>query len=270
MFSVVGHGDVMKNAKADFTIGTFNTYGFSKLRKDTKYNPDKVGQIVKQNFSKLSGIDILCVQESNALSSKALDIALQLPYSHQYSTQGAMVYSKYPIVDKGSIRFSNETNSCVWVDLKTPTKDLRVYCLHLQSNRISKDAGQLAKKPNLDEKRTWKKIKSILRNYSKYSKFRANEAKIVKEHTKSSPTPVIIAGDFNDHPLSFTYQQLSDGLEDSFVKRGSGIGSTYNGIIPFLRIDYILADPSIQILTHDIIDQNLSDHKMILTKIKMK
>ena len=34
---------------------------------------------------------------------------------------------------------------------------------------------------------------------------RANESKKIKNHIKSSPFPVIVCGDLNDTPISFTY-----------------------------------------------------------------
>jgi endonuclease/exonuclease/phosphatase family metal-dependent hydrolase len=75
-----------------------------------------------------------------------------------------------------------------------------------------------------------------------------------------SPYPVIAAGDFNDTPLSYTYSILSNKMRDVFYERGKGIGTTYSGKIPFLRIDYILTDLCFTPLKFSIIKKKYSDH----------
>ena len=50
---------------------------------------------------------------------------------------------------------------------------------------------------------------------------------------------MILCGDFNDTPLSYTYRQLSRKLTDSFIEKGRGIGNTYIGEFPSFRICYI-------------------------------
>lgn len=267
VFYFVGQGGNAIPDKRDLSIASFNTFGFKKLKEQYKYDYPKMAQVVNERLDAYGQIDILCVQESNSFSSKVLDLALKIPYSHQYSKQGAMVYSRFPILDKGSIRFSNETNSCVWTDIQTPNKVIRVYCVHLQSNRVSTDTENLMDQHELDDKRTWNRIGSILKNYKKFSKYRANEAQAVHNHAVKCSYPVIIAGDFNDHPLSYTYRIMSEGYTDTFIKKGNGNGKTYKSFIPFLRIDYIMADTSFAIQSHQIIDPNLSDHKMILSRI---
>ena len=83
---------------------------------------------------------------------------------------------------------------------------------------------------------------------------------------KKSPYPTIICGDFNDTPLSYTYQRLSEKKYDAFIKSGNGIGTTFIKI-PSLRIDYILYDKefiSSKFITHQ---NELSDHRAISCKI---
>ena len=53
---------------------------------------------------------------------------------------------------------------------------------------------------------------------------------------------MIVAGDFNDTPVSYTYRKIRKGLNDSFVTSGYGAGFTYRGNYPPNRIDYILYD----------------------------
>jgi endonuclease/exonuclease/phosphatase (EEP) superfamily protein YafD len=81
----------------------------------------------------------------------------------------------------------------------------------------------------------------------------------------TSPYPIILCGDFNDTPTSFTYKQLSEGLNDSFANAGLGIGQTYNGKFPALRIDYILYSPELEIVNFKTSEVSLSDHYPIIS-----
>jgi endonuclease/exonuclease/phosphatase family metal-dependent hydrolase len=54
--------------------------------------------------------------------------------------------------------------------------------------------------------------------------------------------PTILTGDFNDTPFSYTYREFKKHLNDAFVEKGKGFGTTYNGDLPAYRIDYIFYD----------------------------
>jgi endonuclease/exonuclease/phosphatase family metal-dependent hydrolase len=54
------------------------------------------------------------------------------------------------------------------------------------------------------------------------------------------------------------------------LKKGFGIGLTFMGLSPTLRIDYILADDRWDIKAWESVDENLSDHHMILSDLLLK
>jgi endonuclease/exonuclease/phosphatase family metal-dependent hydrolase len=82
----------------------------------------------------------------------------------------------------------------------------------------------------------------------------------VKEKVNLSPYPVIVAGDFNDTPVSYSYRKIRKGLNDSFVSSGYGAGFTYRGKYPPNRIDYILYDNSLDCKVFNIFRIRYSDH----------
>jgi endonuclease/exonuclease/phosphatase (EEP) superfamily protein YafD len=43
----------------------------------------------------------------------------------------------------------------------------------------------------------------------------------------------------NETPISYSYNQFEKNINDIFLEFGRGSGSTYNGIFPAYRIDYI-------------------------------
>jgi endonuclease/exonuclease/phosphatase family metal-dependent hydrolase len=89
---------------------------------------------------------------------------------------------------------------------------------------------------------------------------RAEQAATLKASISISPYPVIVCGDFNDPPGSFTYHTVSGGLKDSFVESGKGTANTYNGKLPSFRIDYILYSPVFKSYNFKVTNIDHSDH----------
>ena len=76
-------------------------------------------------------------------------------------------------------------------------------------------------------------------------------------------------GDLNDTPFSYTYQQLGNLLNDQFKAKGLGVGITYAGKLPGLKIDYIFADDNFNALSHQIIRTKISDHFPVISRMKL-
>jgi endonuclease/exonuclease/phosphatase family metal-dependent hydrolase len=99
---------------------------------------------------------------------------------------------------------------------------------------------------------------------------RGLQADIVRSQSDSVLYPSIICGDFNDVPTSYTYFHIRYSRQDAFLEKGLGVGRTYNSLAPMLRIDYILPDTSFTVQQFDMVDENLSDHAMLVTDLKLK
>ncbi len=98
---------------------------------------------------------------------------------------------------------------------------------------------------------------------------RAGQTDIVKQTLAVSPHPYIITGDFNDVPNSYTYFTIkSNGLQDAFLQKGFGIGRTFTGIAPTLRIDYILPTEDFRVLQFNRFVKDYSDHYMLLADVR--
>jgi endonuclease/exonuclease/phosphatase (EEP) superfamily protein YafD len=69
-----------------------------------------------------------------------------------------------------------------------------------------------------------------------------------------------LCGDFNDTPVSYSYNQLTKNLGDSFTGSGRGLGATYIGRLPSYRIDYILHSEDLTPLNFQVSKIRLSDH----------
>jgi endonuclease/exonuclease/phosphatase family metal-dependent hydrolase len=93
---------------------------------------------------------------------------------------------------------------------------------------------------------------------------------MAKEMMNLSPHPYLLCADLNDVPNSYTYFTVRGTKQDAFLKKGFGIGRTFSGLAPTLRIDYIFPDNNFRILQFNRITKRLSDHYMLVADLELK
>ncbi len=215
----------------------------------------------------VASLDILCLQEANAFPKDFFKKYLPSYYTNSKDGLIDLIYSRYPILDSGEIPLKLKYNTCSWVDIKHPKQTIRVYCVHLHSNKISNHTDKILEQNGLEDKEAWSNVKYILSSYNFASKERVDEIRKIRSHLEKSPHPVILSGDFNDTPESYIYNQLTKDLKDAFVESASGLGYSYAGPIPMLRIDFTFIDPSLKALDHRVVRKKYSDHYPIISTL---
>jgi endonuclease/exonuclease/phosphatase family metal-dependent hydrolase len=179
---------------------------------------------------------------------------------------GIVTLSKFPIINKGDIVHPASSSLSIFSDLLIGNDTFRIFNNHLQSFRLQRMERSFLRELTeaSDEKETLNEIITISTSLKNGFIRRAAQAKAVKEAINSSPFPVIVAGDFNDTPVSYSYRKIRKGLFDAFVSAGYGAGFTYKGKYPPNRIDYILYDNALECRQFDIIKIKYSDHYPIV------
>lgn len=259
-----------------YNVKLFNLYNW----KNNKNIRDDIFDILNEEQA-----DILCLQEfyrENTNAFKTLDTLLEfLPTKHyheEYSKTlngkyffGIATFSKYPIINKGKFEFSGSDNICIYTDVLINNDTVRIYNNHLESIRLDEhdynfiDSIEL----KIDNKRI-EGVKTISKRLKNAYKKRALQVDTISKHIQSCPFSAIICGDFNDTPISYSYHKMKKGLYDSFKESGSGIGSTYSGNLPSLRIDYIFHSKNLESVYYNKIKKEYSDHYPIVSVLEFK
>lgn len=174
---------------------------------------------------------------------------------------GENVYEKY-------INAGNGSFACL-VNLQGDT--VLLVNNHLQSNAISiEEKNEYSNAiTKYDRDRMTASGRILLSRLSNAAAKRAEQVNslcmLIKEYEKYD---IILAGDLNDTPVSYTCQQLSRHLKSSFVESGNGMGISFNRKAFPVRIDHIYVSKTFE--THSThIDKSIksSDHRPIITNI---
>ncbi|HCV16361.1 MAG TPA: hypothetical protein DF637_08515 [Rikenellaceae bacterium] len=181
------------------------------------------------------------------------------PYSHihvgDHLEIGMALFSKYPIISAEKIKFEDSGNGVILADILFRGDTIRIINVHLQTTGLSGIKRINAK--NI--------INSLGGNLIK----RSGQAKYLRELIDKTKYPLIICGDFNDVPQSFTYHTIIGAdLTDSFKKAGSGIGGTFSKTMGLLRIDYIFHSKHFKSMEFKLDKSKFSDHRAIFSLLE--
>ncbi len=224
-----------------FTATTFNVRVFNAYQDPKGKNGMASGMTawVKQHPT-----DIWCFQEFyNQDTSRVFSMTRQLirggfkahvvpsVVDRSGAEFGLAIFSQFPIVKKGRVVFGEKSlNQAIYADLDTGQDTLRVINIHLESMHL--DSEQIVDMKNFQESST-----ALIRRLKRGMIMRSSQVEALEKYISTSPYPVLLCGDLNDMPYSYTYQRLRSLLGSAFETAGSGFGFTYNGPLFFLRID---------------------------------
>lgn len=150
-------------------------------------------------------------------------------------------------------------------------KTIRIFNCHMASLRLSEKQLGAVSKSNIDSERA----EALRSTYSKTMDAfvrRAVEVRELAQAVTASPYPVIVCGDFNDTPISYTYSHLmkaqpqGDTMGPLSEARHSAhlkMRRTFRRKLPPLQIDYIIKSGAIRTWGYEDHDWAWSDHRAV-------
>ena len=181
---------------------------------------------------------------------------------NDYEGYGQAIFSKYPIVNKGTIvQNSYGVNRIIYADIKREADTIRIYNVHLRSFALQDEDKEFIQQSPSEQVKDEKKTIKLGRKLKKAFTNRSEQAKTLLNHIEHECSyNYVIMGDFNDTPMSYSVNLLGKNTHNAFAEKGFGWGVTHFGILPIFQIDYIMCDNKIKIEDYGILKEKLSDH----------
>lgn len=268
-----------KPIEGTITIVTYNVNSFNK---------ETSGHTCKEiaAYLKRQQADIICFQElgiNSTFTADSIKAAMnEWPYSYipqatdSLSLLRLAVFSKFPIGERELITYPNSRNSSLWCNIDINGKTFRLFNNHLQTTQASANKLHLAKAMHrqLPEEEKYEEVKyagihlldELYHNFLK----RSIQANVVKQCINESPYPVLVCGDFNSLPSSYSYYTVKGKqLKDGFKECGHGYMYTYRYFRHLLRIDYILYSNEVEGVSYFSPKLMFSDHNPVVIRVRL-
>ena len=246
----------------DIRVATLNAFGFRRLG-STPLTAYGIASAMKREQ-----VDVFCLQEfpeerEFPADSIARLFASRMPY--YVAQSGQAILSRFPILDHRYVRFPDSGNDYLRADLRVGGDTVRVFSVHLQTSGISGLRHRFRKDYDRNAP-----VERVIVELERNSRIRAQQVREIRAIIDSTRYPVILAGDFNDTPSSYTYRRLKGGMTDGFQAVGNGFGGTFRYLGGVLRIDYVFYDDKFEGVDYYMPADDLSDHKAVVAELRLK
>lgn len=246
----VDRDNIATNNGSTLTLLTYNTLNF---RDNEGIYPNDTNRtmstIIRYNA------DIVCLQEvrweaqlyRNHVTQSQMDtIKRMYPYRLMYTRMGESILSKYPFREIKLNHRQWRSGDFKAYEVSLDSTRITLFNCHLQSIMLSDDDKMLYHditqlKEGLKSKDEISRAgKLLISKLSKAFKVRAEQARQLRHHIDETKGNVIVAGDFNDVPLSYAYHTIKGkDLTDAYATCATGPTITFNDNRFYFHIDHI-------------------------------
>ena len=195
--------------------------------------------------------DIVCLQEDSypkqdgqALMDGLYDYSDTLRMYSETLSNSIGIYSRYPILKRERIVYPSRANGSMAYYLQIDGDTIIVINNHFESNHLTltdRENYHEIIKGDVDKDTAKRQSRLLLDKISSASAIRAPQAdsvaRFINHHRHY---PIIVCGDFNDNPISYTRRTVSCDLTDCYAATGRGPGFSFNQQAFYVRIDNIL------------------------------
>ena len=177
------------------------------------------------------------------------------------------------VVDQEALVLGVERDADVSLALRTHLRwrgrDAVLYNVHLRS------FGEA--KPWADADFRWTTPATwlpYLRRYRTAYAQRGDDVEEIARRVEGEVYPVVVTGDFNSTADNWTYRRLrtagADRTDAFQAVGGWRWGRTYRADRPFVRIDYVLADPAFEVTSARTAPTTFSDHRPVRVTLRWR
>lgn len=259
--------------KGCLKVMTYNVLGFNNWERDED------GKLVIPRYLLSVKPDIIALQESgNENKEKRKEVEQELKkggYHIEWAEQEKLsmaCVSRFPIVKQETVCNHYYNGAMAFFLLTAPRDTLIVINVHLQSMGLSqedrKNYKQIVMNPqDADEV---KGKRAIVKKIVDATYERAHQADTVANYVaRHDDKKIILMGDINDTPVSYTHHRFTENLTDVYRATGNGFGRSFHLDAIYVRIDHIFCSSHFKPFSARV-DQTVpfSDHYPVTVYLK--
>lgn len=238
-----------------YNVRQFNQYGWA----EDQDIPEKISAFIQEQDA-----DVVAMQE---YYTGELNIARSFPHKYinlkeKNAEFGLAIFSKYPIIESGSLNFpTRSNNNAIYADIFKGGDTIRVINVHLQSFGLKPDLN------NMEKQHT----KQVFLGMGQTFVRQERQMNMVRDLIRNTNHKSLILGDLNNTAYSYIYREIRDeGFNDAYKEAGNGFGRTFEINLLPLRIDFILPEIGLEVLNFETFDQvPYSDHHPLTAKLRL-
>ena len=267
------------NEKSQEGTQTFSLLTYNIMHGIDEENPESDSGATMQYILN-SNADIAVLQEINQLEPYDLyttplhlidSLKAQYPYRLSDPVNSLSILSKFPVSysrDAGP----KTAYDCIYT-VNIHGRKVSIVNTHLASYKFSDNERDVVSDISSvgSAKSSLKRFKgSILSKMKQSFRYRAEESEKLRAQLDSLSGSVIICGDFNDVPASWSYRKIKgDDFRDAFRETNIGHRATYNAHRMFFHIDQIFYRGDLRPLRVSRVREGASDHWPLLAEFEL-
>lgn len=248
---------------------TYNTHNFGSGEA-----VDSLGNNLMMDYLKHCDADIICLQEvyENKPATAFKEEMSALGYESFYLATN-MILSRLPILHADTLTRLPYPNIGIQAWLGYEGDSLLLFNVHFESNHLSPELKDAYRKSirSMEQDSLRRGLAPVAHKLVEAAPVRAAQAdtldQLIRQHALHHP--VLVCGDFNDTPVSYTHRVLTRQLHSAFRQSGNGLGFSFHEHGFPVRIDHILYSPSYWTSSGTTVmtDLTWSDHYPLVTTL---
>lgn len=271
--------DRLLTNRPGFSMLTYNTYHFVDVEKEALNDHIDYNRTLQNIIN--ADADIVAIQEKSSsrfkenkrlkFTAEQIEHINQL-YPYQILQSRGQILSKYPVRLVSDTIFTKTAFTTVF-EADIDGHKVTIINNHLQSIGFTKDDKdlyvELTTRPDSLESKIGE-AKLLTRKLLDAFQQRASQVEAVDSIARSIGGNIILCGDINDTPNSYSYHVLSKNRRDTYLDLGTGPGYTYLANRMWVRIDYLFYEGDMEARYVNVIEKRSSDHYPVYAEFEWK